>query len=230
VNATFKHTMITSPTLRATRSPGRRGHMAFLQGLAQAEALCGAGCPQRMPPKKAQEHGMRTLEVEGWRTGLRCRESALRSLQSAASPSNLFRSGRDPDRTNGCPSPQEAPRMTDDTPYAGQATSPAPPKISTGRVGWRNRAAPSTRWVTNVRSRRDWQELIRTEQAQVAIGQRPQTRGDGSRRAAGTRLRPEARQCAQDAFCCSRCRAPPCRRLNTTACCTSLLDPGVREE
>jgi small subunit ribosomal protein S11 len=86
VNSTFNNTMITITDVQgnaiAWSSAGKR-----VQGLAQVDAVCRTG-RRRDAAKKAQEHGMKSLEVEVCGPGSG-RESALRALQAAG-----FRSPR----------------------------------------------------------------------------------------------------------------------------------------
>jgi small subunit ribosomal protein S11 len=84
VNASFNNTMITITDAQGNTIAWSSARHDGLQGLAQVDAVCRAGRRRRRRPK-AQEHGMRTLEVEVAGPGSG-RESALRALQAAASP------------------------------------------------------------------------------------------------------------------------------------------------
>src|SRR5262249_50482457 len=95
--------------------------------------------------KKAQEHGMRTLEVEVAGPGSG-RESALRSLQSAGFTITSIRDVT-PIPHNGC-RPRQRRRVGPTTFSSGGLPSPPPLIIPTGRNGVRGPPPRrSTLWV-----------------------------------------------------------------------------------
>ena len=146
VNATFNNTMITITDAQgntiAWSSAGTMGFKGSRKSTPYAAQVAAEDAA-----KKAQEHGMRTLEVEVAGPGSG-RESALRSLQSAGF--TITDPRRDADPAQRLPSAQEAARMTDNTLIRqDKTTSPPPPDLPTGRSGMRETGPRrSTRWVT----------------------------------------------------------------------------------
>jgi small subunit ribosomal protein S11 len=108
VNSSFNNTMITITDAQgnaiAWSSAGAKGFKGSRKSTPFAAQIAAEDCA-----KKAQEHGMKSLEVEVCGPGSG-RESALRALQAAGF---MITSIRDvtPDPAQWLPSAQEAPRL-----------------------------------------------------------------------------------------------------------------------
>ena len=109
VNSTFNNTMITITDAQgnsiAWSSAGAQGFKGSRKSTPFAAQMAAEDVA-----KKAQEHGMRMLEVEVCGPGSG-RESALRALQAARLHHHLD-PRRDADPAQWLPSAQEAPRLT----------------------------------------------------------------------------------------------------------------------
>src|SRR4026208_1972887 len=118
--------------------------------------------------KKAQEHGMRTLEVEVAGPGLG-RGSAVRRPWPALGPGTAcalpaggrihhhFHSRRDADTPQRLPSTQEAPSMTDDILIRRTSDGSAAENSHRAEWGARPAAAPLKAMGANVTIQKNWQ-------------------------------------------------------------------------
>src|ERR1041385_8089029 len=163
VNASFNNTMITITDAQgnaiAWSSSGTMGFKGSRKSTPYAAQMAAEDAA-----KKAQEHGMRTLEVvvAGPGSG---RESALRALQAAGFTVTSIRDVT-PIPHNGWRAPQgrRAPRFIP----AGLCSPPysIDPAERSGMRG--NTPQPCEKMMTVIQ--KNWQELIRPEKLQVAAG------------------------------------------------------------
>src|ERR1700704_6260148 len=142
VNASFNNTMITITDAQgntiAWSSAGTMGFKGSRKSTPYAAQVAAEDAA-----KKAQEHGMRTLEVEVAGPGSG-RESALRSLQAAGFTITSIRDVT-PIPHNGC-RPRKRRRVCPILPPGGGSRR-LPPRIPTGRSGARDKPRHSIRWV-----------------------------------------------------------------------------------
>src|SRR5471030_1463193 len=143
VNASFNNTMITITDAQgntiAWSSSGTMGFKGSRKSTPYAAQVAAEDAAE-----KAQEHGMRTLEVEVAGPGSG-RESALRALQAAGFTVTSIRDVT-PIPHNGC-RPRKRRRVWA-IPISGQRRRRRPPpKIPTGRSGARGLTRHSMRWV-----------------------------------------------------------------------------------
>jgi len=103
VNASFNNTMITITDAEATRSRGRQLAPWVLKGSRKSTPYA-AQVAAEDAGRKAQEHGMKTLEIEVSGPGSG-RESALRALQSVGFTVTTIRDVT-PIPHNGCRPPK----------------------------------------------------------------------------------------------------------------------------
>src|SRR6266700_1028319 len=146
VNATFNNTMITITDAQgntiAWSSAGTMGFKGSRKSTPYAAQVAAEDAA-----KKAQEHGMRTLEVEVAGPGSG-RESALRSLQAA--------------------------RMHDDI-LLRRTPDPSAAAELSHRAEWDARPtdAPLNTMGAKVTIQKNWQELIRPNKLHVTVGADP---------------------------------------------------------
>ena len=189
VNASFNNTMITITDAQgntiAWSSAGTMGFKGSRKSTPYAAQVAAEDAA-----KKAQEHGMRTLEVEVAGPGSG-RESALRALQAAGFTITSIRDVT-PIPHNGC-----RPRKRRRGLRSGRCNaticrrSTLTPRSGAGS---RDNYAPLKSMGDNVTIQKNWQELIRPEQAARHRRHRPPARRNRGGRTARTRLRPDARQ------------------------------------
>src|SRR5262245_2025392 len=143
VNATFNNTMITITDAQGNTiswsSAGTMGFKGSRKSTPYAAQVAGEDAA-----RKAQEHGMRTLEVEVSGPGAG-RESALRALQAAGFTITAT-AAVTPMPPNGC-RPRKRGRVGRTLTAGRRAPRRLPPKDPTGRSGKRASPRHSIRWV-----------------------------------------------------------------------------------
>src|ERR1700744_1359667 len=172
VSASFNNTMITITDVQgntiAWSSSGTMGFKGSRKSTPYAAQIAAEDAA-----KKAQEHGMRTLEVEVAGPGSG-RESALRSLQSAGFTITSIRDVT-PIPHNGC-RPRKRRGGLDDQPVAIEHMPPLEHGTDFGpteRSGARDAFAPRKAMGDNVTIQKNWQELIRTGKPEGSAGHDP---------------------------------------------------------
>jgi hypothetical protein len=168
--------------------------------------------------RKAQEHGVKTLEVEVQGPGSG-RESALRALAAVGFNITSIRDVT-PLGPQRLPSAEAPPRLR---PQGFRRAAPMRGPVfaferSSGAACFGHGQADKNGGDSMIH--KNWQELIKPTQLVVKPGGCG-ARGHRDRRTAGARLRPDAGQRAAPRADVSRCKAAPSPRCRSTTSCTS---------